>query len=75
MCLANYVISETCHCFHKNFVGRVRWEESLTRAAESCLEARVGLIWDEEFCLQIKLEQALEGSSDLINPLLIQRIW
>lgn len=36
-----------------------------TTAAELCLKARVGLIWDGEFCLQIKLEQALEESSDL----------
>lgn len=57
----------------------MRWEESdrlcTTRAAESCLKATVGLIWDAEFCLQMKLEQALEGSSDLSNPLLIQRMW
>lgn len=46
-----------------------------TRAAESCLRARIVPFWDEDFCLQIKLEEALEGSSDLSSPLFIQRMW
>lgn len=46
-------------------MGRESDRLCATRAAEPCLKARVGLIWGGEFCFQIKLEQALEGSSDL----------